>query len=59
MKSIQRPIIGDGLYAPKTVGFLNFNRVALHARKITFRDLDGKEYVIEAPMSDDFARFIS
>jgi 23S rRNA pseudouridine1911/1915/1917 synthase len=26
MKSIQHPIIGDGLYAPKTVGMLGFNR---------------------------------
>ena len=55
MKSIQHPIIGDGLYAPKTVGLIGFNRVALHARKITFLDIDGSEYSIEAPLPKDFA----
>lgn len=55
MKSIQHPIIGDGLYAPKSVGLLGFNRVALHARKLTFTDLDGKEYSFEAPMPKEFS----
>lgn len=54
MKSLQHPIIGDGLYAPKTVGLLGFNRVALHARKITFKDLDKKEHIIEAPLPNEF-----
>ncbi len=58
MKSIQRPIISDGLYAPKTVGFLDFDRVALHAQKITFRDLDGKEYTIETLLPKDFQQVI-
>ena len=57
MKSIHHPIIGDGLYAPKTVGMLGFNRVALHARKITFQDINGKEYTVEAPLPDDFNIF--
>lgn len=59
MKSIHHPIIGDGLYAPKTVGMLGFNRVALHARKITFQDIDRKEYVVEALVPDDFACYVS
>lgn len=57
MKSIQRPIIGDGLYAPSTVGLLGFDRVALHAWKITFQDINGKECVVEAPLPKDFKNF--
>lgn len=56
MKSIQRPIIGDGLYAPSTLGQLGFNRVALHAQRITFIDLENKQHTVEAPVPDDFAR---
>ncbi len=59
MKSLQHPIIGDGLYAPTTVGMLGFDRVALHARKITFNDLGGKEYTIEAPFPENFQNVIN
>lgn len=59
MKSIQHPIIGDGLYAPATVGLLGFNRVALHAKKITFKDVDNQEYTIEAELPDDFKKFVN
>lgn len=57
MKSIKRPIIGDGLYAPDTLGQLGFNRVALHAQKITFVDLQNIKHEIEAPVPADFVRF--
>lgn len=56
MKSIQRPIIGDGLYAPNTLGQLGFNRVALHAQRITFVDLENKQHTVEASIPDDFTR---
>lgn len=59
MKSIQRPIIGDGLYAPNTLGQLGFNRVALHARRITFIDLENKKHTVEAPVPEDFVRYCS
>jgi 23S rRNA pseudouridine1911/1915/1917 synthase len=59
MKSIQHPIIGDGLYAPKTLEMLGFDRTALHAYKITFTDLQGIEHTVEAPLPDDFKRVIS
>jgi len=58
MKSIQHPIIGDGLYAPKTVGLLGCNRVMLHAHKIIFQGLDGKETVIETPIPDEFLEIL-
>lgn len=59
MKFTQHPIIGDGLYAPKTVGMLGFNRVALHARKITFKDIDNKECTIEAELPEDFKKILN
>lgn len=59
MKSIQRPIIGDGLYAPNTLGQLGFNRVALHAQRITFIDLQNKKHTVEAPVPNDFVRYVS
>lgn len=59
MKLIQHPIIGDGLYAPKTVGMLGFNRTALHARKITFKDINNKEYSIEAELPADFKKILN
>lgn len=58
MKSIQRPILSDGLYSPKTVGLLDFDRVALHAKKITFRDLNGEVISVEAPLPRDFQQII-
>jgi 23S rRNA pseudouridine1911/1915/1917 synthase len=54
MKYLQRPIVSDKLYAPTKPFSLGFNRVALHARKITFKDLEGKEVTIEAPYEEDF-----
>lgn len=58
MKSIQRPIIGDGLYAPATIGKLGFNRVALHAEIITFQDLNKKQISVTAPVPDDFQQIL-
>ena len=58
MKSIHHAIIGDGLYASKTVGTLGFNRTALHAQKITFKDVDGKDYAVEAPTPEDFEKVL-
>lgn len=54
MKYIQRPIVGDRLYGPTRPARLGFSRVALHARKLTFKDIDGKEVSIEAPYEADF-----
>jgi 23S rRNA-/tRNA-specific pseudouridylate synthase len=59
MKSIQHPIIGDGLYAPKTVGMLGFDRVALHAQAITFNDLEGNERTITSELPQDFKKALN
>ncbi len=54
MSYIQRPIVGDKLYAPSKSFALGFERVALHAHKIAFSSLHGKEIVVEAPYPADF-----
>jgi 23S rRNA pseudouridine1911/1915/1917 synthase len=59
MKYIQRPIVSDRLYAESKPDALGFNRLALHARSITFSDLDGKEIRVEAPYPPDFEQALA
>lgn len=54
LKSIQHPVVSDRVYAPGRPSLLGFTRVALHASKITFRDMSGKEVTVEAPWPEDF-----
>ena len=56
-KAINHPVVGDSLYAPnRPVGQdgLGFERLALHARHIEFKDVDGKHIEAEAPLPADF-----
>ncbi len=53
-KAINRPLIGDTLYGLQQKTILGFDRVALHARKITFTNPKGKEVEYEAPYPQDF-----
>ncbi len=54
-RSVQHPIVGDRLYANKREKLLGFNRLALHARQISFK-LHTKEdpYTIKASYPEDF-----
>jgi 23S rRNA pseudouridine1911/1915/1917 synthase len=54
MKAIQHPLVCDSLYAPGRPSLLGFERLALHARSIEFRDLSGKQVRVEAPFPKDF-----
>ncbi|HTH92947.1 MAG TPA: RluA family pseudouridine synthase [Candidatus Paceibacterota bacterium] len=54
MKFLQRPIVADSLYAPTKPKALGFERLALHARKISFLNLENKRLIIEAPYPSDF-----
>ena len=56
MNHIYKPLVCDSLYAPKRESVLGFNRLALHAKSIRFKDLNGEmvEYTAEYP--DDFAK---
>jgi 23S rRNA pseudouridine1911/1915/1917 synthase len=53
-KAIHHPIVCDKLYAPKKHSVLGFERLALHARSITFKNLAGENILVEAPYPKDF-----
>lgn len=55
MKYLQRPIVADSLYGPSKPLALGFERLALHARNLTFSLLNGQKMTIEAPYPEDFA----
>lgn len=54
MKAINHQVVCDTLYAPKRPQVLGFERLALHAHKISFRDEGGKDVFITAPLPPDF-----
>jgi 23S rRNA pseudouridine1911/1915/1917 synthase len=53
-KVVNHPVIHDTLYAPRRLSLLGFTRLALHARKLSFTDTKGKEWVVESPLPLDF-----
>ncbi len=57
-KAINHPVLCDRLYAPKREAGLGFQRLALHAAKLSFM-LGGKALVIESAMPDDFQRALN
>lgn len=59
MAYLQRPIVSDSLYASSKEKALGFDRVALHAFGIKFKDLNGKTVSVEAPYEADFDRAIA
>jgi len=56
LQALHHPIVGDALYAPKRPPALGLTRMALHAARITFRNLRGEEVTIEAPLPEDMAQ---
>src|ERR1035437_1473498 len=58
-KAIHHPIVADALYAPKKEKLLGFQRVALHAYSLEFKDLSGKTVVVTAPYSADFEHAVT
>lgn len=53
-KAIHHPLVCDKLYAPKKPCLLGFERLALHARSISFCNAKGEEISVEAPYPEDF-----
>jgi len=57
-RALQRPILGDKLYGTKATQDLGevwgFSRLALHARKIIFKNNEGKIIETQAPYPKDF-----
>lgn len=56
LRSINHPIICDTLYASNRLAEFGFQRLALHAQKISFFDLENNLINIEAPFPDDFKK---
>ncbi len=53
-KALNHPVVCDKLYAPNKTCLLGFNRLALHAHAVTFRDVSSKTATVEAPYPEDF-----
>ncbi len=58
-KAINRPVVADPLYAPKRDPVLGFERLALHAKQITFTDTTGESVTVEAVYPQDFTFALS
>ena len=58
-QALHHPVVGDSLYAPSKPKLLGFERLALHARSLTFNKLDGEQITVEAPYPDDFISAIA
>lgn len=56
LKAINHPVVCDRIYAKSKPCALGFERLALHARSITFRNSFGKEIKVEALLPDDFIK---
>ena len=57
-KAIHHPVVCDKLYASTKECLLGFDRLALHARAITFKDVSGGQHSVLANYPEDFARAI-
>jgi 23S rRNA pseudouridine1911/1915/1917 synthase len=55
-KALHHPVVCDKLYAPSRPRLLGFDRLALHALRITFQTIDHQKIVVEAPYPADFVR---
>lgn len=54
LKYMNHPIVGDTLYAARRSNALSFERLALHAQKLSFVLLDNTRISVEAPYPKDF-----
>lgn len=58
-KFIQHPIVADSLYAPNMPKALGFERLALHARRLTLTLPGGEVVSVEAPLPPDFEQALA
>lgn len=56
LKAIEHPVVCDRIYAKSKPCALGFERVALHAFKLSFMDLSSKQVFVEAPLPADFLK---
>lgn len=57
-KAINYPLVCDLLYGREDKNTLGFERLALHSKSITFKDVEGQEHVVSAPYPMDFERAV-
>jgi 23S rRNA pseudouridine1911/1915/1917 synthase len=57
-QALHHPVVCDRLYALRKPCLLGFNRLALHARSITFQDVNGGQHSVLAKYPEDFQRAI-
>jgi 23S rRNA pseudouridine1911/1915/1917 synthase len=55
-QAIHHPVVADALYAASKPKLLGFERLALHARKIGFKNVQGEKIEVEAPYPEDFQK---
>ena len=53
-KALQHPVVCDKLYAPGKPAILGFERLALHARQVSFKDTKGVRQTVIAEYPEDF-----
>ncbi len=54
LRSVGHPIVCDPVYAPNRNGILGFERLALHAESISFKNLENEPISVSAPYPADF-----
>lgn len=57
-KALHHPVVSDKVYASTKPPLLGFERLALHARAVTFKTIEGKKVTAEAPYPEDFMKAI-
>jgi 23S rRNA pseudouridine1911/1915/1917 synthase len=55
-QALNHPVVGDNLYAKGKPTLLGFERTALHARRVVFKNTEGEKVTVEAPYPDDFQK---
>jgi 23S rRNA pseudouridine1911/1915/1917 synthase len=58
-KALNHPVLCDRIYSANKENLLGFERLALHARSISFKNTQGKRVALEAPYPEDFSRAIA
>ncbi|MFQ5662186.1 MAG: RNA pseudouridine synthase, partial [Candidatus Paceibacteria bacterium] len=53
-KAINNPVVCDKIYAPKRECGLGFERLALHARSLSFKLQNREVITVEADLPEDF-----
>ena len=57
-KALHHPVVCDKLYAHQKESLLGFERLALHAKSLTFKDLSDESHTVIAPYPEDFKHAI-